>query len=447
MRYIRPLSIEDAVGLLAGSAGTSAILAGGSDLLVRMKGGFVEPDLIVDIKAIDGLSEIRETPDGFSIGAAVPCAVLGENAALKKAWPGVVEAAKLIGSKQVQGRCTIVGNLCNASPAADSVPALVAAGAKAVIAGPAGKRTIAVEAVPIGPGKTSLAKGEIIEAILLDKRAPRSGDAYLRFIPRTEMDIAVVSAGVNLTLDEAGVVKAARVALGAVAPTVLLVRRSRRGAHRQEARRSRARAARQGLRGGLPADRRQARHHRIQTEGCGRAGQACRHDRLCTCRRQMMAGVAVSTTINGDNVEYLCQPDETLLDVLRDRLGLTGAKEGCGTGDCGACSIILDDRLVCSCLVLGAEAEGRRIETVEGMAHGDQLHPLQQKFLEHAALQCGICTPGFLIAAKDLLGQEPRPDRGGNPLRPRREPVPLHRLRQDRARRPGRGQRDEGSLR
>lgn len=122
-----------------------------------------------------------------------------------------------------------------------------------------------------------------------------------------------------------------------------------------------------------------------------------------------MAGVAVSTTINGDTVEYLCQPDETLLDVLRDRLGLTGAKEGCGTGDCGACSIILDSRLVCSCLVLGAEAEGRRIETIEGMAQGDTLHPLQQKFIEHAALQCGICTPGFLIAAKDLLARNPDP--------------------------------------
>lgn len=223
MRYIRPLSIEDAVGLLADASGTSAILAGGSDLLVRMKGGFVDPDLIVDIKAIEGLSEIRETADGFSIGATVPCAVLGESAVLKKAWPGVVEASKLIGSKQVQGRCTIVGNLCNASPAADSVPALVAAAAKAVVAGPSGKRTIPVEAVPIGPGKTSLTKGEIVEAILLDKRAPRSGDAYLRFIPRTEMDIAVVSAGVNLTLDEHGVITAARVVLGAAAPTVLLV--------------------------------------------------------------------------------------------------------------------------------------------------------------------------------------------------------------------------------
>jgi carbon-monoxide dehydrogenase small subunit len=122
-----------------------------------------------------------------------------------------------------------------------------------------------------------------------------------------------------------------------------------------------------------------------------------------------MSGVAVSTTINGDEIEFLCQAEETLLDVLRDHLGLTGAKEGCGTGDCGACSVIVDGRLVCSCLVLGAEAEGRRIETIEGMAIGDKLHPLQQKFLEHGALQCGICTPGFLIAAKYLLARNPDP--------------------------------------
>jgi carbon-monoxide dehydrogenase small subunit len=122
-----------------------------------------------------------------------------------------------------------------------------------------------------------------------------------------------------------------------------------------------------------------------------------------------MAGIAVSTTINGDNFDFLCQAEETLLDVLRDRLGLTGAKEGCGTGDCGACSVIVDGRLVCACLVLGAEAEGRRIETIEGMATADKLHPLQEKFLEHAALQCGICTPGFLMAAKYLLAKNPDP--------------------------------------
>jgi aerobic carbon-monoxide dehydrogenase small subunit len=122
-----------------------------------------------------------------------------------------------------------------------------------------------------------------------------------------------------------------------------------------------------------------------------------------------MAGYHVSTTINGDAFEFVCEPDETLLDVLRDRLSLTGSKEGCGTGDCGACSVILDGRLVCSCLVLGAEAEGRTIATIEGMADGDRLHPLQRKFLEHAALQCGICTPGILVAAKALLEKNPDP--------------------------------------
>ena len=122
-----------------------------------------------------------------------------------------------------------------------------------------------------------------------------------------------------------------------------------------------------------------------------------------------MTTIKVSTTINGDPVDYLCEPQETLLDALRDRLGLTGAKEGCGTGDCGACSVILDGRLVCACLVMGAEAEGRAVETIEGLADGDELHPLQQKFIDHAALQCGVCTPGFLVAAKSLLDHNPDP--------------------------------------
>ena len=122
-----------------------------------------------------------------------------------------------------------------------------------------------------------------------------------------------------------------------------------------------------------------------------------------------MSSIAVTTTINDDDVEFLCQPDETLLDVLRNRLGLMGAKEGCGTGDCGACSTIMDGRVVCSCLVLGAEAQGSTIETIEGMAQGGDLHPLQRKFIEHAALQCGICTPGFLMAAKALLDVNPDP--------------------------------------
>jgi carbon-monoxide dehydrogenase medium subunit len=222
MRYERPETLAHAAALLADAGEKVFVLAGGTDLLVRMKRDDFEADLIVDIKSIAGMTEIVETADGFEIGAAVPCAMLGENRALKTAWPGVVEAANLIGSTQIQGRCTVVGNLCNASPAADSVPALVAAGAKALVTGPDGARTVSVADVPTGPGRTSLQKGEIITTILLSRRKPRSGDAYLRFIPRTEMDIAVVGAGVHLALDDQGVVETARIALGAVGPKVVL---------------------------------------------------------------------------------------------------------------------------------------------------------------------------------------------------------------------------------
>jgi carbon-monoxide dehydrogenase medium subunit len=215
--------MKEAVGLMAKAKGNAFVLAGGTDLLVRLKSGLIEPDLVVDIKRIDSMRTITKVGGGFRIGAAVSGAELGEHTALRKAWPGVVEAANLIGSHQVQGRCTMVGNLCNASPAADSVPAMIAAGAQAVIIGPKGKRTIPVEDVVIGPGRTALKKGEIVDAILLPKPKPNTGDAYLRFIPRTEMDIAVVSAGVCLTLGPKSVIKSARVALGAVAPTVLLV--------------------------------------------------------------------------------------------------------------------------------------------------------------------------------------------------------------------------------
>jgi aerobic carbon-monoxide dehydrogenase medium subunit len=222
MRYESPTTTKEAVALLAGEKGSAYVLAGGTDLMVRLRMDLIEPDLMVDIKRIPVMNEVKKTATGFKIGAAVSSAELGENKALGKAWPGVVEAARLIGSDQVQSRCTIAGNLCNASPAADSVPALVAAGAKAVVVGKSKRRTVAVDKIVTGPGETSLAKDELVEAITLPKRAARSGDAYLRFIPRTEMDIAVVGCAVSLTLAR-GVVKTARVALGAVAPTVVLV--------------------------------------------------------------------------------------------------------------------------------------------------------------------------------------------------------------------------------
>jgi aerobic carbon-monoxide dehydrogenase medium subunit len=223
IRYVAPRSLDEAIGAFAAAGSAARIMAGGTDLLVQMRSGLVRPGLIVDIKKIDEMNSIEETAEGgFRIGAAVSGAVLAEHPKFAKAWPGVLEAVNLIGSKQVQGRASAGGNLCNGSPAGDSVPAMIAAGAIVTIQGPNGRRELPVEKVPAGPGRTNLTPGEILVSFTLPPRPPGSSDAYLRMIPRTEMDIAVVGLGVNLTLKD-GVCAAARVGLGAVAPTALLV--------------------------------------------------------------------------------------------------------------------------------------------------------------------------------------------------------------------------------
>ncbi len=223
MQYEAPHTFDEAVKLLAGAKGEARVLAGGTDLLVQMRTGRIEPELVVDLKHIPASRTITAEAGGFRIGASVPCIELGVHEGLAKLSPGIADASRLVGSTQVQGRATITGNLCNASPAADSVPAMVAAGAIVTIVGPTGKRTVPAEKIGSGPGKNSLTKGEIIESVLIPAKPERSGDCYLRFIPRTEMDIAVVGCGVAVSLDAWNTITAARVSLGAVAATVLLV--------------------------------------------------------------------------------------------------------------------------------------------------------------------------------------------------------------------------------
>lgn len=223
VNYEAPTSVDDAVKILAGASGLAKVMSGGTDLLVQLRSGRVKPDLIVDTKRIPGLIGIREEGDFFVVGAATPGVMLSGNEKLDHAWPGIVEGADLIGSTQIQGRASLAGNLCNASPAADSVPAVIAARAAVVVAGPNGTREVPAESIPTGPGRTSLAKGEFIVAFKIPKPKPHQCDAYLRFIPRTEMDIAVVGCGTNVTLDASGTCIDARVVLGAVAPTIVVV--------------------------------------------------------------------------------------------------------------------------------------------------------------------------------------------------------------------------------
>jgi CO/xanthine dehydrogenase FAD-binding subunit len=228
LSFAAPTSVDEAVKILAGASGMAKVLAGGTDLLVQLRSGRMRPELIVDTKRIPGMIGIREEGGRFVIGASTPGVMIYENEALTRAWPGIVEGMDLIGSEQIQGRASFAGNLCNASPAADSVPALIAAGATAVIAGPNGRREAQVEAIVTGPGQTSLQKGEFIVEFHVPKPKPHQSDAYLRFIPRTEMDIAVVGVGVNVTLDGNGVCTDARVVLGAVAPTQVVADEARK---------------------------------------------------------------------------------------------------------------------------------------------------------------------------------------------------------------------------
>ena len=223
LRYEFPDTLDAAVALLAGESGAARVIAGGTDVLVQLRTDMIAPGLMVGINNIPEVRTIATENGGFRFGSAVTGMELVEHDAFARTWPGVIDAVSLIGSIQIKGRATVGGNVCNASPAADSVPALLAANAVATIVGPKGRRDVPVEEIATGPGRTSLAKDEILASFFLPERPPRAGDAYLRFTPRTEMDIAVTGVSVSLTLDGEGSCTAARVAIGAVAERALLV--------------------------------------------------------------------------------------------------------------------------------------------------------------------------------------------------------------------------------
>ena len=222
MRYASPTTVAEAVDLL-GSEPDASVYAGATDLIPQIRAGRPEPTVIIDLKCIERLCAISRDGSTFTVGAATPTADICAHAGLSAAFPGLVEASGLIGSDQIQSRSSWGGNLANASPAADTPPSLIVNDARAVIAGPGGERTVPAAEVATGPGATSLGPGELIVEFELDAPPARTADAYLRLIPRTEMDIAVVGAAARVTLDEGGGVSAAAVALGAVAPTVVRV--------------------------------------------------------------------------------------------------------------------------------------------------------------------------------------------------------------------------------
>ncbi|MFQ3314525.1 MAG: CO/xanthine dehydrogenase FAD-binding subunit [Candidatus Poriferisodalaceae bacterium] len=222
MKYASPSSVEEATGVLAGAL-SAQVFAGATDVVPQIRAGRKQPEILVDLKGIKELLNVSNEATHWRVGAATPTARLTENSDFSSEFPGLSEAAGLIGSDQIQNRSSLGGNLCNGSPAADSVPAMVVNGVRAVVAGGSGSRTVPVSEIVTGPGKTSLADDEFIVEFEIDHMPAHTGDAYLRLIPRTEMDIAVVGVGVRVTLDDVGMVSAADIVLGAVAPTVVRV--------------------------------------------------------------------------------------------------------------------------------------------------------------------------------------------------------------------------------
>jgi carbon-monoxide dehydrogenase medium subunit len=222
IRYEAPRSLADAVRLMQADP-AARVLAGGTDLLIQFRAGWRQPSAFIDVKHIPELMTISERDGGVRIGASVAAVSICEHRVLNRLWPGLVEATHLIGSTQIQGRASLGGNLCNASPAADSTCALIVNGARCVIAGPSGERAVPVEAFCTAPGRTVLERGELLVGIDVPRPAAGTADAYLRLIPRSEMDIAIAGAAASVTLDASGTCTAARIAIGAVAPTALLV--------------------------------------------------------------------------------------------------------------------------------------------------------------------------------------------------------------------------------
>ncbi|MFN3761943.1 MAG: FAD binding domain-containing protein [Anaerolineae bacterium] len=429
--YLEPASVEEAIGWLDRYGPEARVLAGGTDLIVQMKMERLAPRYLVSIGRVPGLEGISAQDGHTRIGARTSIRALRNDPWVRARYPVLAEACASFSTTQVMG--TLGGNLGNASPASDTAPALIAYGAEAVIQGPKGTRRVPVEEFFLGPGRSVLEPGELLVAVELPSPRARSGGAFLK-VGRVAADLAKVNAAV-LLVREGDRIADARLVFGAVAPTPLRARQAeailvgqRFG---EEVVAEAARVASEEVR---PIDdvrstawyRRELVRvlaydglHRAWERAGGPAGpllaapaapspvagspRALRHIRADQ-------EVEVRLRVNGERRRVWVAPNELLLNVLREKLHLTGTKYGCGIGECSACTVHVDGRLALSCLVLAVAVDGSDILTVEGLAERDgKLHPLQESFIRHAAFQCGYCTPGMLMTAKSLLEENPSP--------------------------------------
>jgi len=440
--YLRPTSLKEALSMLKEHPG-ARILAGGTNVLVDMKLEQSKPAKVMDITRIPGLAGIAEESSGVRIGALTPIRSLATSALLWASYTALAEAAAAFGSTQIAMRGTIGGNICNGSPASDTVPALLVLGAEAILASATGERVVPLGDLLSGPGKVRLRDGEILTAVRLPKSVGTAASAFLK-IGRVRADLAKVNVAVRLTRDEAWRCASARIELGSVGPTVLRARKCELLLTKEAVTEDRLLAAANSAAADIqPIDdvRSTAEYRRkvavalvhdavvsawSRTETAGRPTLTRQREQAAPAPRGEQArpvlqglpslevdadeSIVISLTVNGEAMEIDVAPNELLLNVLRERLELTGSKYGCGIGECGACTIWLDGQPALACLVLAVAADGSEIRTIEGLAAPDgTLDPLQQAFIDEDAFQCGYCTPGMLMMTKKLLEEIPQP--------------------------------------
>lgn len=434
---LAPATVEEAVAAL-GQEGAVPI-AGGTDLLIHVRAGTASPRLLVDLSGL-GLNAIRAEGDTLTVGAMTTVADLLASEPVRRDLWCVTESAAQFGAVQCRNMATVGGNLCSAVPSADLAPPLLALGAQVRIAGPNGDRVLPLEQFFTGPRTTVLEPDEILVEVLIPIPPLRTGTSFLKIGRRRAMALSIVSVAALVSLGEDGrTVENVRVALGAVAPTPLRASRAeailRGQAFSEELIDEAASAAAEecmpitDMRGtaeyrrdasrvlvkrALSAAWRRAagEEDAIQPGGAWVHGQADGNGSGPSAggaAQRLDGGDTIALRVNGHLAEVQVKPQALLADVLRDQLGLLGTKEGCGTGECGACTVLLDGRPINSCLMLAHRAQDKEITTIEGLGTPEDLHPLQAAFVTYGAVQCGFCAPGMLLSARALLAQKPDP--------------------------------------
>ena len=432
-KYLIPESIEALAVALEAAAGQTKIIAGGTDLMVEIRNGkWPELDTVIDISRLPGLDQIRKDDQDFiHVGALVTHSDVLQSPILREFAHPLVQACYRVATPQLRNRATVIGNLVTASPANDTITPLMAMDAKLVLVSTGGERTVALRDFYLGVRKTVLASNEFVKEVIFPALKPHQQGSFMKQALRRTQAISVLNCCVLLDMEDE-VIQRAVITMGSVAPTIIhavdaeafLIGKKLEDPVIAEAGRLAAEATRpisdvrasdeyrlymmqilvedglKELKNGTYAQKVPSKPVSLDTKEGYRGPVASEWD-----------GETIQTSINGQMYVIDGASDMTLLNMVRERIGFTGTKVGCEEGECGACTLFLDGKAVVSCLIPAPRAHLANITTIEGIAEGETLHPIQQAFVDHGAVQCGYCTPGFVMAAVKLLQENPNPDR------------------------------------